>query len=89
MTLTFTQGHNYVSNLTNVLLVTQYNYLGQYLSYDIQTWHDGRRMHGMYMHVHAFRDDLDLDARSQWIRRQSKNNNNQISVELSRQVRNQ
>ena len=34
-------------------------YLGQYLSYYIQTWHDGRLMHITY--AHARLDDLELD----------------------------
>ena len=43
------------------------NYLGQYLSYGIPTWHDDRLMYGMY--AHARFDDLGLDARSQWVGR--------------------
>ena len=37
------------------------------LSYCIQTWHGGRlmAMHGKYFHAHV--NDLDLDARSQWV----------------------
>ena len=34
-------------------------YLGKYLSYGIQTWHEGRLIHGIY-----YIDDLDLDERS-------------------------
>ena len=33
----------------------------------IQTWHEGRLRHGIYTDGHF--DDLDLDARSQWIGR--------------------
>ena len=53
--------------------------IGQYLSYSIQTWHDGRLMQGLYAHVDV--DDLDLDARLQWLGR-----GNKFSVELSRQL---
>ena len=48
MTLLFTEGHNCVSNVTSVKLVL---YLGQYLSCGIQTWHDGRLMHGIQAHA--------------------------------------
>ena len=41
-----------------------YNSLRQYLRYGIQTWHDGRHMHGIYANARV--DDLDFDARSQW-----------------------
>ena len=37
----------------------------QYLSYYIQTWHDGRRMDALYAHGRF--DDLGLDASSQWV----------------------
>ena len=47
-------------------------YLGQYyVSYGIQTWNDGRLVHGIY-YVHAHSDYLDLDARSQWLCRGEK-----------------
>ena len=36
-----------------------FNNIGQYLSNYIQTWHDGRLMHGIY--AHACLDDLGLD----------------------------
>ena len=41
MTLTFTQGHKCVSNLPTFNL----QYLGQYISYHIQTRHGGRPIH--------------------------------------------
>ena len=55
MTLTFIEGRKclklgYFFNL---------QYLGQYLSYGIQTWHGRRLMHGIY--AHALFDDLELD----------------------------
>ena len=50
-----------------------------YLSYYIQTWHDGRVMDATYAHAHF--DDLDLDARLQWVGK-----GKIISVELSLQV---
>ena len=37
----------------------------RYLSYGIQTWHDGRRVH--VISAHAGLDDLDLDSRSSWV----------------------
>ena len=48
MTTTFIQGHTCISNLTTFNL----QYIGQYLSYYIQSWHGGRLMHGL---------ELDLD----------------------------
>ena len=36
-----------------------------FVSHHIQTWHDGRLMDAIY--AHARFDDLDLDARSQWV----------------------
>ena len=53
-TLTFIQSHKCVSNWTGLLFNLQY--IGQYLSYYIQTWNDGRRMHN----VHARFDELTL-----------------------------
>ena len=41
-------------------------YIGQYVSYYIQTWHDGRLMDAIY-YAHARLGDLDPDARSQWV----------------------
>ena len=41
------------------LLLFDLQYLGQYLSYYVQPWHDGRLMHGIY--AHARFDDLELD----------------------------
>ena len=40
-------------------------YLRQYISYYIRTWHGGRLVDTLY--AHARFDDLDLDTRSQWI----------------------
>ena len=40
-------------------------YIGQCLSYCIQTWFGGRLMGDLY--VHASFDDLDLDAKSQCV----------------------
>ena len=37
-------------------------YLGQYLSHHIQTWHDSRPIHFIY--AHARFNDHDLDTRS-------------------------
>ena len=36
-----------------------------FISYGIQTWHDGRHMHGISAHAHA--GGLDLDERSHWV----------------------
>ena len=66
-------------------------YLRQYLSYYsisitvlisiyIQTWHDGRLKDAMML-MHAHFDDLDLDARPQWVGK-----GKQISVACSRQL---
>ena len=44
-------------------LLFNLQYLGQYVSYYIQMWHDGRLMDALY--AHASFDDL--DARSQWV----------------------
>ena len=41
-------------------LLSILHYLGQYLSYCIQTWHDSRLRHGIY--AHARFDDLELDV---------------------------
>ena len=43
--------------------------ISQTVSYDIQTWHDGRLLQE-YAHAHF--DDLDLDTRSQWLGRGKK-----------------
>ena len=53
------------------------------LSYGIQTWHDGRLMNGIYAHAHF--DDLDLDARSQWIGRGKQSAFNYLDKQLSQQ----
>ena len=45
-------------------------YLGQYLRYGIQPWHDVRRRHGIY--THARFDYIDYDAKSQWVGRGTK-----------------
>ena len=58
MTLAFLQGHKWDS----IWLLFNFQYVGEYLSYYIQTWHDGRAMHGIY--AHARFDDLGLYARS-------------------------
>ena len=50
-----------VSNVTTFILQN----LRQYVSYYIQTEHDGRLMN--VLSAHARFDDLDLDARSQWV----------------------
>ena len=49
--------------------------------YDIQTWHDSRLSYMAFcdLYVHAHFDDLDLDARSQWLGRRIK-----FCVEFSR-----
>ena len=87
MTLIFIHGHKCASNLTIFYL----QYLGQYLSYYIHTWHDGRLMDALY--AHARFDDLDLAAMSPWV---GKIKNNQrcmlsatmqaISIKLARTV---
>ena len=46
-----------------LLLLFNLQYLGQYLSCSIQTWHDIRLMDVLYAHSHFD----DLDARSQWV----------------------
>ena len=43
-------------------LLFNLQYLRQYLSYYIKTWHDGRPMLGI--HAHASFNDFDLDVRS-------------------------
>ena len=48
--------------------------------YGIQTWHAGRLMHGIQYNAHSRFDDLDVDARSEWVSR-----GKQICVGLSRQ----
>ena len=58
-TLPFVKGHKCVSNLTGFFYL---QYLGQYY---IQTWHGGTLMDVIYSYVHF--NDLDLDARSQWV----------------------
>ena len=40
------------SNLTTFFFNLQY--LGQYLSYYIQTWHDGRLVHGIYIYIYIY-----------------------------------
>ena len=59
-------------------LLFNLRYLGQCLSYYIQTWHGGRFMDAVYAH------DLDLDARSQWVSKGI-----QISIECSQQLNKQ
>ena len=55
--------HSQITSQTGLLFNLQY--LGQYLMYYIQTWHDGILMDAIY--AHARFDDLNLDARSQWV----------------------
>ena len=50
-----------VSNLTTFIL----QYLRQYVSYYIQTWHNGTLMDALY--AHARFDDLNHDAVTQWV----------------------
>ena len=38
-----------------------------FFSYVMHTWNDGRLMRGIIICIHALFDDLDLDARSQWV----------------------
>ena len=57
MTLTFK-----VTSASQTWLLFNLQYLGQYLSYYSQTWHDGWPIHGIYVHFRF--DDLDLDSRS-------------------------
>ena len=69
-----------VLNTSQTLLLCNLEYLGQYLSYCIQTWHDGRLMDALY-YAHARFDDLDFDARLQWVSKSKT-----ISVACSRQL---
>ena len=64
MTLTPMQCHKCVSNVTRLIFNLQY--LGHYLSYYIQTWHDGRLRHGVY-YAYARVYYLDFDTRAQWV----------------------
>ena len=57
MTLTFNS-----RSQMRLTLLFNLQYLEQYLSYYVQTWHDGKLIHGIY--AHARFDDLDLDAKS-------------------------
>ena len=68
VTSTFIQGHK---------LLFKLQYLRQYFSDYIQTWHDGRLMDARY--AHARFDDPDHDARSQWV-----DKGKQLSVACSR-----
>ena len=72
MTLTFNQGHKCISTWTTFNL----QYLGQYLSYYIQTWHDGKLMDAIYAHF----NDLDVDARSQWVGKGKENQSWMLSA---------
>ena len=57
MTLTFIQFDNFLTcNLSDNIFALQ------------QNWHDGRLIDGIYAHF----DDLDLDARSQWVNKGKK-----------------
>ena len=57
------------------------NNIEQYLSYGIQTWHDGRLMHCTY--AYARFDDLGLDARSHWVGKGSKSALNYLDNKAS------
>ena len=62
LTLTFIQDHKFVSNLTTFNL----QYIGHYFKlYYIQTRRGGRLMDALSALTRC--DDLDLDARSQWV----------------------
>ena len=67
MILTFTsQGHDLdVTSASQTWLLFNLQYLGQYLSYYIQTWHVGSLVDAI--DAHARFDYIDLDARSQWL----------------------
>ena len=58
-----------IHSRSQVLLKLYYffnlQYLGQYLSFYIQAWHDSTLMDAVY--VYSRFDDLDHDARSQWV----------------------
>ena len=69
MPLTFIQGHKCISVKLSYFLTCNL----RYLSYYIQTWHHGRLMDALYAHF----DDLDIDARSQWV---SKGNNKKSAL---------
>ena len=72
MTLLFTQGHNYVSNLTSQVFNLYYNsHISDSMAFkfgmaiDLSIiWH--------IIYAHARFDDLDLDARSQWVGKRKK-----------------
>ena len=51
--------HSRPHSASQTLPLFNLQYLGQYLIYYTQTWHDGRIMHGIY--AHARFDDLELD----------------------------
>ena len=62
VTLTFTQGLSpKVTSVSQTWLLFKLQYLGQYLRYDIFTWHNRRPGHCIC--AHARFNDLDLDAR--------------------------
>ena len=52
-----------VTSAAQIWLMFNLQYLGQYLSYYIQTWHDCRLMDAMYAHS---RSD-DLNGRWRWV----------------------
>ena len=66
MALIFIQGHKRVSNVTSFNL----QYLGQYLSYCIQTWHDDITVHDTY--APARFDDFDLHVWTQRVGKKRK-----------------
>ena len=68
MTLTFTEGHNCISKLTDALtctLIVISRKIFKALAFKLGM--NGRVMHGIYIQGHF--DYLDLDARSQWLGR--------------------
>ena len=66
MTLTFIQGHKCISNLKDYFLTC--NILDNIKAITFKLGMTvGRLMDAIYAHAHS--DDLDLDARSQWVRK--------------------
>ena len=62
MTLVFTQGHDCVSNLTDVVIVISRT-IFKVMAFKLFS----RIMYGIYNCVHARFDDLDFGTRSQWV----------------------
>ena len=69
-----------IISVSQTWLLFNLQYLGQYVTNYIRTWHDGRLMDALYYHF----DDLDLDARSQWVS-EAKNQLCMLSRQLSKQ----